>query len=266
MTPPFRADHVGSLLRPIPLREARAAKAEGRMSPAELRAVEDRHIGQVAAQQRAIGLKAVTDGEYRRAFWHFDFLAGLGGVEMYRSDQGIQFQGGQTAAYGLKVTGPIRYEPHPFVADFKMLAGVAGAQIPKLTIPSPSVQRFTVPAPTPAIQPTVDEAEDAEISRREEAVAASSRFEEITFKVPIGDMGVGLIIVNDPSSSSVVVKGFRSMPYKKENPSQAAGMRVGDVIKAIDDVELLDHNHAVNLIRASLFEIKICVLRIKVNA
>lgn len=133
------------------------------------------------------------------------------------------------------------------------------------TIPSPSVQRFTVPAPAPAIQPTVDEAEDAEISRREEAVAASSRFEEITFKVPIGDMGVGLIIVNDPSSSSVVVKGFRSMPYKKENPSQAAGMRVGDVIKAIDDVELLDHNHAVNLIRASLFEIKICVLRIKVN-
>jgi len=62
-----------------------------------------------------------------------------------------------------------------------------------------------------------------------------------------------------------VVKGFRSMPYKKENPSQAAGMRVGDVIKAIDDVELLDHNHAVNLIRASMFEIKICVLRIKAN-
>jgi 5-methyltetrahydropteroyltriglutamate--homocysteine methyltransferase len=140
--PPFRADHVGSLLRPIPLREARAAKAEGRMSPDALRAIEDRHISEVAAQQRAIGLRAVTDGEYRRAFWHFDFLAGLGGVEMYRSDQGIQFQGGQTAAYGLKVTGPIRYEPHPFVADFRVLAGVAGAQVPKLTIPSPSVLHF----------------------------------------------------------------------------------------------------------------------------
>ncbi|MBX9748240.1 MAG: 5-methyltetrahydropteroyltriglutamate--homocysteine S-methyltransferase [Roseococcus sp.] len=141
-TPPFRADHVGSLLRPIPLREARAARAAGTLSPEELRVAEDSAIQAVIAEQKAIGLKAVTDGEFRRAFWHFDFLAGLGGVEMYEADQGIQFQGGQTKAYGLKVTGPIRYETHPFVRDYAFVAANAGGAAPKITIPSPSVLHF----------------------------------------------------------------------------------------------------------------------------
>ena len=140
--PPFRADHVGSLLRPIPLREARAARAAGTLSAEALRAAEDAAITTVIAEQRAIGLKAVTDGEFRRAFWHFDFLAGLGGVEMYEADQGIQFQGGQTKAYGLKVTGPIRYEGHPFVRDYAFVATKAGGAAPKITIPSPSVLHF----------------------------------------------------------------------------------------------------------------------------
>jgi 5-methyltetrahydropteroyltriglutamate--homocysteine methyltransferase len=140
--PPFRADHVGSLLRPIPLREARAARAAGTLDAAGLRAVEDTHVARVIEEQKAAGLKAVTDGEYRRAFWHFDFLAGLGGVEMYSSDQGIQFKGGQTAAYGLKVTGPIRYEGHPFVEDFRFVASHAGGAVAKQTIPSPSVLHF----------------------------------------------------------------------------------------------------------------------------
>ncbi|MDI3305512.1 MAG: 5-methyltetrahydropteroyltriglutamate--homocysteine S-methyltransferase [Acetobacteraceae bacterium] len=140
--PPFRADHVGSLLRPPELREARAARAEGRLDAAALRAVEDRCIRDAIAKQKEIGLKAVTDGEYRRAFWHFDFLAKFGGVEMYEADQGIQFKGGQTKAFGLKVTGPIRYQPHPFVEDFKFVAANAGGAVPKQTIPSPSVLHF----------------------------------------------------------------------------------------------------------------------------
>jgi 5-methyltetrahydropteroyltriglutamate--homocysteine methyltransferase len=140
--PPFRADMVGSLLRPEPLREARAAHAEGRLDAAGLRAVEDAAIIQSIADQKAAGLKAVTDGEFRRAFWHFDFLARLGGVEMYESDQGIQFQGGQTKAYGLKVTGPIRYRTHPFVDDFRFVAAHADGAVPKQTIPSPSVLHF----------------------------------------------------------------------------------------------------------------------------
>ena len=140
--PPFRADYVGSLLRPPALREARAARAEGRLDAAALRAVEDCCIRDAIAQQQRIGLRAVTDGEYRRAFWHFDFLAKLGGVEMYEADQGIQFKGGQTKAYGLKVTGPIRYVPHPFVEDFRFVAANAGGAMPKQTIPSPSVLHF----------------------------------------------------------------------------------------------------------------------------
>jgi 5-methyltetrahydropteroyltriglutamate--homocysteine methyltransferase len=140
--PPFRADHVGSLLRPPELRDARAAFASGSLDAASLRAVEDRCIRDAIARQRSIGLRAVTDGEYRRAFWHFDFLARLGGVEMYESDQGIQFKGGQTKAYGLKVTGPIRYQPHPFVEDFRSVAAEADGAVPKQTIPSPSVLHF----------------------------------------------------------------------------------------------------------------------------
>ena len=142
MKPPFRADHVGSLLRPMALREARADRAAGRISSAELREIENIYIRRVIREQQEIGLKAVTDGEFRRAFWHFDFLGGLGGVEMYESDQGIQFQGGTTKAYGLKVTGPIHYLPHPFVEDFKFVAANAGGAVPKQTIPSPSVLHF----------------------------------------------------------------------------------------------------------------------------
>jgi 5-methyltetrahydropteroyltriglutamate--homocysteine methyltransferase len=140
--PPFHADHVGSLLRPPALREVRAARAAGQLAEPAYRAVEDAEVREAIALQRDIGLKAVTDGEYRRAFWHFDFLAKLGGVEMYEADQGIQFKGGQTKAYGLKVTGPIRYAHHPFVEDFRFLAANAGGLLAKQTIPSPSVLHF----------------------------------------------------------------------------------------------------------------------------
>ncbi|MFT8245380.1 5-methyltetrahydropteroyltriglutamate--homocysteine S-methyltransferase [Roseomonas sp. BN140053] len=140
--PPFRADHVGSLLRPPELRDARVARAENRLDAAALREVEDRCIRDAIAKQQEIGLRAVTDGEYRRAFWHFDFLAGLGGVEMYESDQGIQFQGGQTKAYGLKVTGPLRYDAPVMVDDFRFVAENAGGSVAKMTIPSPSVLHF----------------------------------------------------------------------------------------------------------------------------
>jgi 5-methyltetrahydropteroyltriglutamate--homocysteine methyltransferase len=140
--PPFRADHVGSLLRPIPLREARAAKAAGQMTAEALREIEDASIEEAIAAQRSVGLRAVTDGEFRRAFWHYDFLGGLGGVDLVESSEGIQFKGGQTKSYALKVTAPIRYEPHPFVQDFKFLAAHAGDAVPKMTIPSPSVLHF----------------------------------------------------------------------------------------------------------------------------
>ena len=156
--PPFRADHVGSLLRPVALREARAARAAGSIDAATLRAAEDTWIAQAIAEQKAVGLKAVTDGEFRRAFWHFDFLGELGGVDMVETDQGIQFKGGQTKSYTLKVTDKIKYLPHPFVADYRFVAEHAGGAVVKQTIPSPSVLHFRGGrrAVDPAVYPDMD--------------------------------------------------------------------------------------------------------------
>ncbi len=91
---PFRADQVGSLLRPERLREARARRAAGELSAEGLAEVEDAEIVSVIATQRKVGLRALTDGEFRRAMWHFDFLEALDGVESFASEQGIAFKGG----------------------------------------------------------------------------------------------------------------------------------------------------------------------------
>ena len=93
--PPFRADHVGSLLRPKVLQEARAKWKAGTLPHDALRSVEDQCIAAAIARQESIGLRAATDGEYRRAYWHYDFVAGLDGVEIYEPEQKIQFQGNQ---------------------------------------------------------------------------------------------------------------------------------------------------------------------------
>jgi 5-methyltetrahydropteroyltriglutamate--homocysteine methyltransferase len=138
---PFRADEVGSLLRPPQLKEARAAKAEGRIGAAELRAVEDRCIRDVVRKQEEVGLKAVTDGEFRRAWWHFDFLGGLQGVEVVEADHGIQFQGVQTKAQTLRVSGKVAFNGHFMLDHFRFLKEVAKVT-PKMTIPSPSVLHF----------------------------------------------------------------------------------------------------------------------------
>ncbi len=140
--PPFRADQVGSLLRTGPLKEARARRQRGELSAAELRAVEDREIEQLIREQEAVGLEAVTDGEFRRSWWHFDFLKGLDGVEGYTTDQGIQFQGVQTRAEGVRVTGKVGFsDGHPMLEHFRFLKAHARG-VPKMTIPSPSVLHF----------------------------------------------------------------------------------------------------------------------------
>jgi 5-methyltetrahydropteroyltriglutamate--homocysteine methyltransferase len=141
-TPPFRADHVGSLLRPASLKEARARRERGEIPSAELTAAEDSAIAHVIARQAETGLRSATDGELRRAMWHFDFLERLDGVESFRSDHGIAFQGGiETQAKGLRVTGKVGFSTHPMVEHFRFLRGRTRA-VPKMTIPSPSVLHF----------------------------------------------------------------------------------------------------------------------------
>jgi 5-methyltetrahydropteroyltriglutamate--homocysteine methyltransferase len=140
-TPPFRADHVGSLLRPPALKEARAKRERNEITAAALRAVEDREIENAIKKQQQIGLKLATDGEFRRSWWHFDFFRGLAGVTFYTTDHGIQFHGVQTKAETIKIDGKIGFSNHPMLEHFKFLKAYARAT-PKMTIPAPSTLHF----------------------------------------------------------------------------------------------------------------------------
>jgi 5-methyltetrahydropteroyltriglutamate--homocysteine methyltransferase len=135
--PPFRADHVGSLLRPAALKEAREKRASGEISAAELTAVEDREIENVIRKQEEVGLRSVTDGEFRRSWWHLDFLWGLDGIERYVMDQGIAFTGVKTRAEGARATGKVGFCGHPMIEHFKFLAAHT-RRTAKITIPAPS--------------------------------------------------------------------------------------------------------------------------------
>ena len=139
--PPFRADHVGSLLRPKRLQAARADHKAGQLSDTALREIEDACIADAVRRQEEIGLRAATDGEYRRAYWHYDFVSGLDGVEIYEPEQKIAFKGA-VLPHALRVTGPIRYRRPVMVDHFRYLASHVRTAAPKQTIPSPSVVHF----------------------------------------------------------------------------------------------------------------------------
>lgn len=139
--PPFRADHVGSLLRPAALREARSKHAKAEIGDAELRAIEDREIEKVIRKQEEVGLKLATDGELRRSWWQFDFFKGLDGVELYSTGKGIAFAGVVTKAESVRTTGKIGFSGHPHVADFKFVKDHTKV-VPKMTIPAPGVLHF----------------------------------------------------------------------------------------------------------------------------
>ncbi|HEX9071124.1 MAG TPA: 5-methyltetrahydropteroyltriglutamate--homocysteine S-methyltransferase [Pseudolabrys sp.] len=139
--PPFRADHVGSILRTAPVKDARAKREKGAINAAQLKEVEDREIEKIIKKQEEIGLKLATDGEFRRSWWHFDFFGMLDGVEIYELDHGIQFQGVQTKPRSIKITGKIGFSNHPMLEHFKFLKAHTKV-MPKMTIPSPGVMHF----------------------------------------------------------------------------------------------------------------------------
>ncbi|WBV20790.1 cobalamin-independent methionine synthase II family protein [Pantoea piersonii] len=141
-TAPFRADTVGSFLRPAAIKNAREQYAAGQIDKTELTRVEDEAIRDVVSKQIANGLQVVTDGEFRRAWWHFDFFGGLEGVELFEAEQGIQFNGVQTKAHGVRVVGKLGFRDHPMLQHFRFLQSIAGNAVPKMTIPSPSVLHF----------------------------------------------------------------------------------------------------------------------------
>jgi methionine synthase II (cobalamin-independent) len=139
--PPFRADHVGSLLRSASLKDARARHEKGEITSGELKAVEDREIEKVVKKQEEIGLRAVTDGEFRRSWWHFDFYKGLDGVEMYSTGAGIKFAGVETKAESVRVVDRIDFSRHPHVEHLRFLKDHTRA-VAKMTIPAPSTLHF----------------------------------------------------------------------------------------------------------------------------
>jgi len=140
--PPFRADMVGSLLRTAPLKAARARRERGEITAQALAAVEDREIEKIVKRQEEVGLRLATDGEFRRAWWHFDFLKFLDGVELYDTREGIQFSGVQTKAENVRVVGKVDFPAdHPMLSHFKFLQAHTRVT-PKMTIPSPSVLHY----------------------------------------------------------------------------------------------------------------------------
>ena len=138
---PFRLDHVGSFLRPERLKEARAKFNAGEITAEELERVENEEIIALIEKEKELGLKSVTDGEFRRAFWHLDFLENLDGVELVEVEHfSVQFKDKDVKPKTLRIVGKVDFsEKHPFVKHFKFLKEHAGDTPVKLTIPSPSM-------------------------------------------------------------------------------------------------------------------------------
>jgi 5-methyltetrahydropteroyltriglutamate--homocysteine methyltransferase len=163
-TPPFRADHVGSLLRPAELLAARADHAAGRISAGQLRAAEDEAIRDVVAMQRAAGLQSATDGEFRRTSWHMDFIYRLGGISQSSEKINVHFRNAEgdldfTSA-ALHVDSPIRLPETIFAEDFLFLKQTVEPGVTaKLTIPSPSMVHYRGgrAAIDPAVYPDEDQ-------------------------------------------------------------------------------------------------------------
>ncbi len=161
-TPPFRADHVGSLLRPPALLRAREEFAAGRLAPQELRAIENDAIGDVIHMQEQVGLQSATDGEFRRAAWHMDFIYQLGGITKAPGDLKVEFRNTEgtidfTPA-AMQVSGRIGIDETIFADAFTFVRDTVKTATPKLTIPSPSMVHYRGgrAAIDPAVYPEMD--------------------------------------------------------------------------------------------------------------
>lgn len=136
---PFRSDIVGSFLRPGALKIARAKFKNNEISEEELRKIEDEEIIKLVKKEKAVGLKGVTDGEFRRSWWHFDFYWGLEGLAKQILEEGKQFNGMKTRAETVQIVGKLGGKNHPFVEHFKFLKNIAGDEVvPRQSVPAPA--------------------------------------------------------------------------------------------------------------------------------
>jgi 5-methyltetrahydropteroyltriglutamate--homocysteine methyltransferase len=224
--PPFRADHVGSLLRPTALKRAREQHAKGEIGADELKAVEDRAIEDVIKKQEAAGLQSITDGEFRRSWWHLDFLWGLAGVERHVMQSGIAFAAVTTRNEGVRVTGKVDYAPHPMIEHFKFLKAHT-TRTPKMTIPSPSAI-YGRPALTPidkTIYPTLDKFFDDLGQAYRKAVRA------------FADAGCRYLQLDEVFIAMLCDPHYRQQMKDRGDDPEALGRIYGDLINvAISDI------------------------------
>ncbi len=224
--PPFRADHVGSLLRPAALRQAREQHAKGQIDAAALKAVEDREVKSVIAKQEAAGLQSITDGEFRRSWWHLDFLWGLDGVERHVMDTGIAFAAVTTRNEGVQVTGKIGFSGHPMIEHFKFLKANT-TRTPKMTIPAPSAL-YGRPSMTPinkAVYPSTEKMFDDLGQAYKKAVRA------------FADAGCRYLQLDEVFIAMLCDPKYRQQMKDRGDDPDALGPLYGDLINvAISDI------------------------------
>jgi 5-methyltetrahydropteroyltriglutamate--homocysteine methyltransferase len=209
--PPFRADHVGSLLRPPELLHARAERAAGRMDAGELGSAEDAAIREAVHMQEALGLQVATDGEMRRASWHMDFIYQLGGAKKLDSDLAVEFKnpGGSVVFTPPKlyIDEPLRLESTIFGEDFTFLRDAVTTALPKLTIPSPSMVHYR------GGRSAVDEAVYPDLDAFWDDLTATYR-EEV---VRLGELGCRYLQLDDTSLA------YLNDPQQREHVAQIGG-------------------------------------------
>jgi 5-methyltetrahydropteroyltriglutamate--homocysteine methyltransferase len=224
--PPFRADHVGSLLRPAALKQAREQYAKGQIDTAALKAVEDREIKSVIGKQEAAGLQSITDGEFRRSWWHLDFLWGLDGVERHVMNTGIAFAAVTTRNEGVQVTGKIGFSGHPMIEHFKFLKANT-TRTPKMTIPAPSAL-YGRPTPTPinkAVYPSLEKMFDDLGQAYKKAVRA------------FADAGCRYLQLDEVFIAMLCDPKYRQQMKDRGDDPDALGPLYGDLINvAISDI------------------------------
>jgi 5-methyltetrahydropteroyltriglutamate--homocysteine methyltransferase len=224
--PPFRADHVGSLLRPKSIHEARARRAKGEITAQALKETEDREIERVIKRQEDVGLHAITDGEFRRSWWHLDFLWGLDGVERSVMDTGIAFSGLTTRNDGVKVTGKIGFSSHPMIEHFKFVKANTG-RMPKMTIPAPSAL-YGRPLATPidkSVYPKLDSFFDDLGQAYRKAVRA------------FANAGCRYLQLDEVFIAMLCDPKYRQQMTERGDDPQALGTIYGDLINvAISDI------------------------------
>jgi 5-methyltetrahydropteroyltriglutamate--homocysteine methyltransferase len=222
-SPPFRADHVGSLLRPTRLVEARAKARAGQISAAAARAVEDECVREAVALQESIGLQAITDGEFRRDWWHLDFLVGFDGIELWDARRSQSFSSGEQPAI-TRVTGKVRHGRRIFVDQFAFLKS-ATSRTAKATIPGPAMVHLRPgrEAIDPAVYPDIEEfwADICAAYRAEIAALAAA--------------GCTYLQIDDVSFAYLCDEGMRrSMRQRGDDPNEVLGLYtrlINDVVR-----------------------------------